>query len=114
MSRDSAYLLDMLVAAREVVALTEGMTLDGFSGDRTTHLAAMRLMQNLGEAARAVSSETRLAHPEVPWRDLIAWRNRLVHEYFRVSLPALWRAVRREAPPLVELLVGLVPTDDGL
>ncbi len=51
----------------------------------------------IGEAAGRVSDGLRSAHPEVPWRQIIAQRNILVHVYDQLNLDRLWAAV--EAVP---------------
>jgi len=43
-------------------------------------------LQMIGEAARAMSEETRGRYPQVSWQDIIDFRNLVVHEYFRVDL----------------------------
>lgn len=52
----------------------------------------------IGEGARQISNWLRNAHPEVPWQEIIATRNRLVHEYFNVDLDLLWEVVARDIP----------------
>ena len=47
-------------------------------------------LQIIGEAARSISRSLRLAHPEIPWTNVIAMRNLLVHEYFGVDLEEVW------------------------
>ena len=51
MWRDDAYLLDILLAAREALEFTEGVTYDQFTRNRILQHATMRLIQNIGEAA---------------------------------------------------------------
>jgi uncharacterized protein with HEPN domain len=98
----------MLTTAREVIWLSAGMLLASFREEPLAQHALMRLLQIIGEAARCVSRDYRDRHPEIAWGNLIAWRNRLVHEYFRVRLRAVWRAASEEVPALVPLLTPLV------
>lgn len=57
-------------------------------------------LQIIGEAARAISRETYSQYPNIAWRDIIGFRNLLVHEYFRVDLRIVWRIVDQEIPEL--------------
>jgi uncharacterized protein with HEPN domain len=57
-------------------------------------------LQIIGEAARAMDSATHTQHPEINWRDIIDFRNLLVHEYFRVDLKIIWKIVEQELPTL--------------
>ncbi len=57
-------------------------------------------LQIIGEAARSMSIETREKHSEINWRDIIDFRNLLVHEYFRVDLQIVWQILEQEIPTL--------------
>ena len=57
-------------------------------------------LQIIGEAARAMSDETHKQYPEISWRDIIDFRNLLVHEYFRIDLKLVWKIVDKEIPIL--------------
>ncbi len=45
----------------------------------------VRLVSIVGEAAYQLSRELRAAHSEVPWRQIIATRHIIVHEYEEVD-----------------------------
>ena len=47
--------------------------------------ALLRNLAVIGEAVRALPSETRESMPEVPWAAIAGLRNVVVHEYFRVN-----------------------------
>jgi len=111
MWRDDAYLLDMLVAAREVTHFTEGVSFEDFNGNRLLQHAVMHLIQIIGEAARSISAECKAAHPEIPWPAIVGVRHRLVHEYFRVAPDKVWEVAKKDIPDLMSLIEPLVPPD---
>jgi len=114
MWRDDACVLDMLIAARKIRAFTDGVTQDRFLRDELMQHGIMRLIEILGEAARHLSEGFKANHPEIPWRQIIGMRNRMVHEYFRVIPAKVWEVVEKEIPSLIALMEPLVPpaTDD--
>jgi uncharacterized protein with HEPN domain len=57
-------------------------------------------LQIIGESARSMNAVTRDRHPEISWRDIIDFRNLLVHEYFRVDLKLIWQIIEQELPKL--------------
>lgn len=78
-----------------------------FAADRSAQQAVAYNLAVLGEAARALSPELRERHAEVPWRDVIAQRNVVVHEYHRLDLDSLWVTATQDVPQLDEQLAGI-------
>jgi uncharacterized protein with HEPN domain len=58
----------------------------------------------LGEACRGLSSTLRESHPEVPWPQIVAFRNVVVHEYFGIDLELVWAIVTEHVAALGEQL----------
>ncbi len=55
-------------------------------------LTAFRL-SIIGENANKLSHELKSRHPDIPWLDMVAFRNYVAHEYHRVDLAMVWEAV---------------------
>ena len=49
----------------------------------------------------------RAAHPEIPWRMIIATRNRLIHGYLGIDDDTLWSIIRDDVPDLLPMLRAL-------
>jgi uncharacterized protein with HEPN domain len=114
MWRDDSLLLDMLIAARRTRQFTAGMTADEFASNRLTQDAVMYRLMTIGEAASNVSKEFCSEHQEIPWAEIVAFRNTLVHEYFRIKVDRVWEVVTRDIPALIELIEPLVPSEDEI
>lgn len=54
----------------------------------------------IGEAANRLSAELRARNPAIPWAQIVAFRNRLVHEYHSVSARIVWQTIQRNLPEL--------------
>lgn len=111
MDRDAAYLLDMLQAAREAQNLSAGLTWDALQQSKLHQYALVKVLEIVGEAARAISEPTKTAHPEIQWIRIIDMRNHLVHRYFRIDLPIVWDVVQNHLAPLIAQLEPLVPPE---
>jgi len=61
-----------------------------------------------------VSAETRDAHPEVPWADIVGMRSKIVHDYMNVDEDIVWEVASRDLPTLVAALERLHLTTDVL
>ena len=108
MRHDDAYLLDMLLAAREARKLTADLTFAAFEQNRMAQLAILKTVEIVGEAAARVSTEYKDTHPEIPWSGIVGMRNRLVHGYFNINLQRVWETVQEDIPRLIPQLEALV------
>ena len=108
---DDSLLVDMLVAAREANALCGDLTLEEFLLDRLLQLALQKLVENIGEAASRLSPQARTKLPDLPWKDMVGMRNRLVHDYMHVDLSKVWHVVEEDLQPLITAIEPLVPPD---
>jgi uncharacterized protein with HEPN domain len=61
----------------------------------------------IGEAASRIPDAVRNAHPEIPWRLVIATRNRLIHGYLGIDDDTLWSIIRSDVPALLGRLRAL-------
>jgi uncharacterized protein with HEPN domain len=109
MKQDETRLLDMLIAARKVEKFAADLDEPAFRKSELHQSAIVRELRVIGEAARQISEAFRAAHPEIDWQKITGMRNRLVHEYFRVSLAIVWQTVQDDIPVLIEQIEPLVP-----
>jgi uncharacterized protein with HEPN domain len=80
------------------------MTFEQLVQDRRTIDAVVRNLIVISEAAGHIPEEVRASTPEIPWDDMRALRNFVVHEYFGVSEKVLWETVRQDLPSVTEPL----------
>jgi uncharacterized protein with HEPN domain len=99
---------DILEAAGRVARYVEGKDLAAFDADDLTLDAVSRCLGIIGEAAKHIPEDIVAAHPEIPWAEMRAMRNVVVHEYFGVTNETLWKTAREDLPPLVESLKTLL------
>ena len=95
------YLDDMIDFAEKVLAYTEGLDQSGFVEDRLVYDATLRNLELIGEAATHTPEEIRDAHDEIPWRMIIATRNRLIHGYLGIDDDTLWSIIQDDVPALL-------------
>jgi uncharacterized protein with HEPN domain len=66
--------------------------------------ALERFIEVIGEAARKVSTGTQESADEIPWRQIIGMRNRLVHGYVAVDHNIVWDVASVDIPALIASL----------
>jgi len=105
---------DILDAITAIRTYTEGMDLEKFAADRKTVDAVLRNLVVIGEAATHIPEDIGGRHPEMPWDDMRALRNFVVHEYFGVSDAIIWDTVQRNLPALIAPLQKILQTEPEL
>ena len=106
---DLLFVGHMVDMARTAQQLILGFDRARFDADIKLQLALVRALQVIGEAAWRVSEEFQRQHPALPWRQISAFRHRVVHEYFSIDYDIVWRIATRELQPLIGLLAPLLP-----
>lgn len=109
---DASRLADILVAAREAIALTDGVSQAEYVSNRTLQLALVKLIEVVGEAASQLTQAKRAEITGVPWSDVIGMRHRLVHDYMSVDLDVVWEVVSDDLPGLIASIERLGYLDE--
>ena len=101
------YVDDMIVFAGNVLEYTRGQSQADFVSNRLVYDATLRNLELIGEAATHVPDKIREAHQEIPWRMIIATRNRLIHGYLGIDDDTLWSIIQDDVPVLLPSLETL-------
>lgn len=109
MSRDDAYLYDMLESAQAILEYLAGKTWDEFSKDALLQDAVVRRLEIIGEAAGRVSAETQKKYSYIPWMAMRGTRNRVIHGYDTVQLDIIWDIAQDDLPGLISELKKIIP-----
>ena len=106
--RDLSYLEHMLEAIERVRRYMGRKRRAGFLGDALLQDAVIRNIEILGEAAGRLSPEFTARYPEIPWREIVGMRHRLIHGYLKVNLETVWEVVDRDLPTLAPKLGAML------
>jgi uncharacterized protein with HEPN domain len=98
------YVRDMVEFINNVESYTQGFTKSSFKNSRITYDATVRNIELIGEAASKVPTEIQTRYTNIPWRLLIATRNRLIHGYFGIDADILWDIVSNDLTSLKDEL----------
>ncbi|MCL1910511.1 MAG: DUF86 domain-containing protein, partial [Kiritimatiellaeota bacterium] len=101
---DELLVADIREAVDKITRYTTGMNEAEFAANDLTVDAVIRNIEVMGEAASKLSDDFVKTHADTPFRQMTALRNRLIHGYFGVSLPILWRVVQDDIPMLKKTL----------
>jgi uncharacterized protein with HEPN domain len=95
------YIDDMIGFADKVIAYTNGLDQNRFVQSGLNYDATLRNLELIGEAASHVPQFVREKHPNVPWRLMVATRNRLIHGYLGMDNDTIWSIVKIDVPSLL-------------
>ena len=88
------YLDDMIKFCEKVLSYTEQMDQKGFEADEKSYDATLRNLDLLGEAATHIPDAIRETSSSIPWRQVVATRNRLIHGYLGIDNDILWSIIQ--------------------
>lgn len=94
------YLEDILQSITDIRMFIGDITFDQFCSDRKTINAVVRSLEIIGEATKKIPEEIRRLHTDLPWSEIAAMRDKLIHEYFGIDLEIVWETVKEDLGPL--------------
>ena len=98
---------DILESIELIESYVANMNFEEFKKDRKTIDAVIRNFEIIGEAARNIPKEIRNKFTDIDWKGIIGLRNRVVHEYFGVSLTIVWEIIKSDLPVLKDKIKQL-------
>ena len=76
------------------------MDYKGFSDDEKTVSACAFVISQIGEYASRFNENERKKFPQLPWKEIRAMRNVIVHDYDNVNVKILWDTIKNDLPEL--------------
>jgi uncharacterized protein with HEPN domain len=110
MRSDWLYLTDIVEAVDAIEAFICGVDVERFVRDDLVRSAVLHKLTVIGEAAARVSMPLRTRFAEVPWSDIVGFRNIAVHAYFSVDWSIVWQAAASDAPELRKQVAEILQT----
>lgn len=97
---DSVYLKHIRDAIHKIGQYTKGVNRSSFQKNSLVQDAVIRQIEIIGEATKHLSDTLRTSNADVPWQDITAMRDKLVHDYFGVDIEKVWLTVQADIPTL--------------
>lgn len=104
------YLDDMIAFAEKASNYPRGLDPSAFVDNSLIYDATLRNLELIGEAATHIPDAVRAANPQIPWRLIIATRNRLIHGYLGIDDETIWSILQDDLPALLSALRELRAT----
>lgn len=110
MSKRHTILLldDMLQSAQKIKRYTKDLDYDSFVMDDKTIDAVVRNFEIIGEAANRIDPDFTDSNPEIEWKRIRGFRNRIVHDYFGIDYEIVWNIIESYLDELIDWLVTII------
>jgi uncharacterized protein with HEPN domain len=98
------YIQDILESMGNAIDFIGEMSYEDFIRDTKTVYAVIRAIEVIGEATKNIPEDIRVKYPEIPWKDMSAMRDKVIHTYFGVNPERVWLTVNEDIPRLKPLI----------
>jgi len=107
--RSPKLLEDIRDAAAFIRDVANGKSLFDYNADRVLRQAIERNFEIIGEAIKRLAQHDAETAARIDdYRQIIAFRNILVHRYDALDYDAVWRIIHEDLPKLVTEIDGLL------
>jgi uncharacterized protein with HEPN domain len=105
---DSVYLRHILDEITFLSRISHDRTLKDLMNDDYFAHAVRSAIEVIGEAARNVPDQIKSENPDIPWREMAALRNRIIHGYFRIDYSIVWNVIVQDLPDIEPKISALL------
>lgn len=106
--KDLVRFRHMLDSAQAILTFVKRKKRSHLDKDRLLFSAILREFEILGEAGGKISLQKQQKFSDIPWKQLVGMRNRLIHAYFDVDRDIVWKTIREYLPSLKKRLEKIV------
>ena len=76
------------------------MDFENFKEDDKTSSAVIRKFEIIGEATKNIPQDIKEKYPDIPWKEMAGFRDKLIHFYFGIKYDIVWNTVKLRLPAL--------------
>ena len=101
------YLEDILSAIARIGEYT-AKGKENFFAHGLVQDGVIRQLSIIGEASTKLPMTLKTQHPEIPWKEVTAMRNIIVHDYSEINLERIWGTIERDLPVLRKAIAAML------
>ena len=102
--------MHMYKSVTKILEYTKGITTDQFLEQPVIQDACLSQFLIIGEAVKHVDN-IYLEKYDYPWFKVLGFRNLLAHEYFSISLNAVWNIISNDLPGLKTIIETILKNE---
>ena len=98
------YVNDIIDSINDIQQFIGAQSFDAFVKDRKTYNAVIRSIEIIGEAAKNIPESIKKNNNDLPWKQMVGMRDKLIHGYFGIDNEILWKTVQVDIPSLLPII----------
>lgn len=98
------YLKDILEAMSAIEKFVEGVDFERFKIDDEKSSAVIRKFEIIGEATKKLPKNIKKLNPQIPWKEMAGFRDKLIHFYFGIKYELVWHTIKERMPQIKPLI----------
>jgi len=101
MGKDIKIFIDHIIECIKLIEdFAKGLTKDKLVKDKLKQSAIIRQIEIIGEAVKNLPKEFIEKHKDIPWKDIIGMRDKVIHQYFDIDIDIVWNVLKEDIPEL--------------
>ena len=108
MKDDLVYLRHILDEIVFLKKIAKDRTFDDLIHDDYFAHAVRSAIEVIGEASKNVPESIKRQHQDIPWRDMAALRDKIIHGYFQIDYAIVWNVITDDLPALEPKISALL------
>jgi len=100
MKKETVFLEHILENIKKIEEFSKDASKNEIIENIQKQYALIRAVEIIGEAVRNLPDDFTKKHPDIPWKEVIGTRDKLIHHYFGVDLDILWEIIKGDIPKL--------------
>jgi uncharacterized protein with HEPN domain len=105
---DLAYIDHIIDCIRKIKKFSSGLEFNDFKTNELVQDAIIRNIEIIGEASKKISSDTKQAYSNIPWKEIAGMRDKLIHDYLGIDIKVIWKTINEDIPILENLITGII------
>lgn len=102
------YIRHILEAIEKIESYIKDVDFNTFSSNNMIFDAVARELEIIGEASNRINKDFQKQYPDIPWRKVISFRNVVIHEYFNLDKPTVWKTCQNNLPQLKAIVLKIL------
>ena len=101
MKKEPAIFLKHIIESIELIEeFSKELTIDELAENQLKQSAIIRQIEIIGEAAKNLPKEFAENYNDIPWKDIVGMRDKIIHQYFNIDSNIIWDVLEIDLPEL--------------